>query len=168
MSMINIGNPRRLSNLSDIQGADVQPNAVDVRLAEVHRILNNTFTLSEEKKLHRGSQPILTNHLDWWFLEPGAYEVVMKGEVDIAPGHAGFIITRSTLVRNGVFLTGGLYDSGYKGVMAAVMNVTCGDFVVRRGTRVGQFLLFQAEALGLYDGSYGVDSEHDKKYNKEQ
>ena len=62
------------------------------------------------------------------------------------------------------FITSGLYDSGYEGVMAGALHVTSGRFDVKRGTRLGQFLLFDAEALSMYDGSYGLKKEHDKKY----
>ena len=91
-----------------------------------------------------------------------------KNIVTIAEGEAGFVITRSTLNRNGVYLTSGLYDSGYQGIMAGALHVTSGPFKVKEGTRLGQFLLFEAESLSLYDGDYGLDKEHDKKYKQEK
>ena len=48
--------------------------------------------------------------------------------------------------------------------MAGALHVTSGRFDVKRGTRLGQFLLFDAEALSMYDGSYGIGKEHDEKY----
>jgi len=92
---------------------------------------------------------------------------VMENIVTIGPDEAGWVITRSTLNRNGVFITSGLYDSGYSGVMAGAMHVRGGPVRIKKGTRVAQFLLFKAEALTLYNGSYGLNSEHDKKYTKE-
>jgi deoxycytidine triphosphate deaminase len=88
----------------------------------------------------------------------------MENNVTIGDGEAGWVITRSTLNRNGVFITSGLYDSGYSGVMAGAMHVTTGPIKIRRGTRVAQFLLFKSESIGKYTGSYGASSEHDKKY----
>ena len=88
----------------------------------------------------------------------------MENEVSIEEGYAGFVITRSTLNRNGVFITSGLYDSGYHGVMAGCLQVRVGPMKIQRGTRVGQFLLFKAETLSLYDGSYGIGKQHDNKY----
>ena len=103
--------------------------------------------------------------VDGYFrLKTGSYEITFQNIVTIAEGDAGFVITRSTLNRNGVFITSGLYDSGYEGVMAGALHVTSGRFDVKRGTRLGQFLLFDAEALSMYDGSYGLKKEHDKKY----
>lgn len=152
------------SKLTNVQSGDVQPNAVDLRLGKVFKISNNVCTLSETQKGHRGSVELHPDENGFWNLEPGTYEVVMENIIEIGEGEAGWVITRSTLNRNGVFLTSGLYDSGYHGVMAGAMHVNCGPFSIQKGTRVGQFLLFKAESLYKYDGSYGLNKEHDKKY----
>jgi deoxycytidine triphosphate deaminase len=133
-------------------------------LGKVFKIKNETFALSEDYKVHRGSEELLPNEVGFWTLEPGTYEVVMENIIEIGEGEAGWVITRSTLNRNGVFLTSGLYDSGYHGVMAGAMHVTTGPLTIRKNTRIGQFLLFRAESLHKYDGSYGLNKEHDKKY----
>ena len=88
----------------------------------------------------------------------------MENIINLSEGEAGWVITRSTLNRNGVFLTSGLYDSGYRGMMAGAMHITCGPLKIKKGTRVGQFLLFKSETLKLYDGDYGLGKDHDKKY----
>lgn len=152
------------SKLTNVHEVDVQPNAVDLRLGKVFKIKNKTFALSEDYKVHRGSEELLPNEEGFWTLEPGTYEVVMENIIEIGEGEAGWVITRSTLNRNGVFLTSGLYDSGYHGVMAGAMHVTTGPLTIRKNTRIGQFLLFKAESLHKYDGSYGLNKEHDKKY----
>ena len=90
----------------------------------------------------------------------------MENIITIGEGEAGWVITRSTLNRNGVFITSGLYDSGYCGVMAGALHVNVGPMKIKRGTRVGQFLLFKSETLKLYDGDYGANKQHDVKYNK--
>jgi deoxycytidine triphosphate deaminase len=88
----------------------------------------------------------------------------MENIIRVGENEAGWVITRSTLNRNGLFLTSGLYDTGYHGVMAGVLHVTVGPARIKRGTRIGQYLSFDAEALHSYEGSYGLNSEHDKKY----
>lgn len=162
--MKNIASESNKSKLSNIQEGDVQPNAVDLRLDKIFEINDNPFILSEEQKSHRGSILIDPDEDGFFRLKPGSYEITFQNIVTIAEGDAGFVITRSTLNRNGVFITSGLYDSGYEGVMAGALHVTSGRFEVKRGTRLGQFLLFDAEALSMYDGSYGLTKEHDKKY----
>ena len=88
----------------------------------------------------------------------------MEGEITIGPDEAGWVITRSTLNRNGLFITSGLYDSGYQGVMAGALHVNVGDALIAKGTRVAQFLLFKSEALSSYDGDYGTGKADQKMY----
>jgi len=164
MTMINIGSDTNSSMLTNVQEEDVQPNAVDLRLGKVFRILENWFIIDEKQKLHRGSKEIQPDEEGYYNLEPGHYEVIMENEIEVAEGEAGFVITRSTLNRNGVFLTSGLYDSGYQGVMAGVMHVHIGPMRIQSGTRIGQYLSFTAEALHKYDGDYGKGKKHDEKY----
>lgn len=164
MSMINIGSDDNKSSLSNVEPGDVQPNAVDLRVGKIFYINTNGFIIDEEQKVHRGSIELKTDADGYYNLEPGHYEVVMENKVTVAEGEAGFVITRSTLNRNGVFLTSGLYDSGYSGVMAGVMHVTIGSMKIKPGTRVGQYLSFEAQSLSSYNGSYGDGKGHDKKY----
>lgn len=152
------------SNLSNVVEGDVQPNATDVRLDKVFLIKPTMFSIDETEKKHRLTHQLEPDLDGYWILDPGVYEVVMEGQVSIADNEAGWIITRSTLNRNGVFITSGLYDSNYTGVMAGALHVEGGPIRIKRGTRVGQFLLFNSEMLHKYNGSYGAKSEHDKKY----
>ena len=162
--MKHILGPNSRSTLTKVQEGDSQPNAVDLRLDKVFNIKQDVFAISEENKTHRGTTEHLPNVDGWWQLLPGHYEVVMENIINVGQGEAGWVITRSTLNRNGVYLTSGLYDSGYNGVMAGVMHVTIGPLRIKRGTRIGQYISFDAEMLKAYNGSYGVNSEHDKKY----
>lgn len=152
------------STLTNVQEGDAQPNAVDLRLGKVYKILPSLFEVSNEHKKHRGSNPIEPDEEGYYILHEGHYEVVMENIIRVGDNEAGWVITRSTLNRNGVFLTSGLYDTGYHGVMAAVMHVTVATARIKQGTRIGQYLSFDAESLGSYDGDYGLNKEHDKKY----
>ncbi len=153
------------STLTNVQEGDVQPNAVDLRLGKVFPIKKDVFQISNDHKHHRGTEPELTPDADGYFvLEPGEYEVVMENVINVGEAEAGWVITRSTLNRNGLFLTSGLYDSGYHGVMAGVLHVTVGTAKIKQGTRIGQYLSFNAEALHTYNGDYGVGKLHDNKY----
>ena len=164
MAMIHLASNNSLSSLSLFQPGDVQPNAIDLRVEKIFKILPTDFVISESEKIHRKTEEIPCTPQNKWALNPGSYEVIMEGEISIGRGEAGWVITRSTFNRNGVFLTSGLYDSGYCGKMAGVLHVTTGKMIIEKGTRIGQFLLFKSEALHDYNGSYGANSEHDKKY----
>lgn len=153
------------SALTNVKEGDVQPNAVDLRLDKVFKIKQDLFEVSNEDKKHRGTDyEVKPDPQGYFNLEPGSYEVIMENIINVGEGEAGWVITRSTLNRNGLFLTSGLYDSGYHGVMAGVLHVNIGNARIKKGTRVGQYLSFDAEALHKYEGSYGLNSEHDKKY----
>jgi deoxycytidine triphosphate deaminase len=164
--MKHILGPNSKSVLTHVKDGDSQPNAVDLRLHKVFRIIPNPFEISNEHKLHRGTEPVQLDKEGYFNLYTGHYEVIMENTIDVGPGEAGWVITRSTLNRNGIFLTSGLYDTGYNGVMAACMHVGGGPARIKQGTRIGQYLSFDAESLSKYNGSYGSKSEHDKKYNE--
>lgn len=164
VSMVHLASNNSLSYLNRFTQEQVQPNALDLRVESLREIDDAPFLIDEEKKEHRGSHAVSTKE-GYWELEAGKrYEVIFEGVIDIKEGEAGWVITRSTLNRNGLFLTSGLYDSGYAGVMAGCLHVTCGPARIKKGTRLGQFLLFKAESVSSYDGDYGTGSAHDEKY----
>ena len=163
--MLHIMSSETGSTLTEVQEEDIQPNAVDLRVAKIFRIENNDFVIDNETKTHRGSIEVKPEYKGmWWYLQPDTYEIVMENIIHVGEDEAGWVITRSTLNRNGVFITSGLYDSGYHGVMAGAMHVTTGPMWIKKGTRVGQFLLFKSQALKKYDGDYGIGKAHDQKY----
>lgn len=164
MTMKNIGSDYSSSELTNIEDGDIQPNAVDLRLGKVLWISSNEFLIDEDQKVHRGTVEMKVDDDGYYRLEPGHYEVVMQNKITVGYGEAGWVITRSTLNRNGVFLTSGLYDTGYSGVMAGVMHVTVGPMRIKPGTRIGQYLCFAAQAVSSYDGDYGDGKAHDVKY----
>jgi len=162
--MKHILGPDSRSTLTRVQDGDSQPNAVDLRVAKIFKINQNTFEISNDHKKHRGSVELPVDDQGYYYLEPGHYEVIMENVISVGEDEAGWVITRSTLNRNGCFLTSGLYDTGYVGTMAGVLHVTIDVARIKQGTRIGQYLSFNAESLSLYDGDYGINKEHDKKY----
>lgn len=162
--MKHILGPNSKSTLSNVADGDSQPNAVDLRLGKVFKINDGMFEISNEHKKHRGSLELKPDPEGYYNLAPGHYEVVMENIINVGENEAGWVITRSTLNRNGCFITSGLYDSGYHGVMAGVLHVTIGHARIKQGTRIGQYLSFDSEALQMYDGDYGINKAHDKKY----
>lgn len=171
------GNNSR-SVLTGVQEGDVQPNAVDLRLAKVFSIRNSVFEVTNDTKIHRGSDEVQPDADGFFNLTPGSYEIVMENEIGVGDSEAGWVIVRSTLNRNGVFITSGLYDDGYGfnvatgeftgGAMAGCMHVNVGMARIKQGTRVAQYLSFDAESLHKYDGDYGNHKAHDQKYKGAQ
>ena len=166
--MKHILGPNSRSSLTAVRDGDSQPNAVDLRVDKIFKIKEALFEISNEHKKHRGiDYEIKLDPEGYFILGPGHYEVVMENIISVGEREAGWVITRSTLNRNGLFLTSGLYDSGYNGVMAGVLHVTITTARIKKGTRIGQYLNFDAESLSLYDGDYGINKTHDKKYGTE-
>lgn len=150
--------------LSKISGQFLQqPNAVDVSVESVYKIGSEQFVLTKDNnKTHRTSQKIEPDDEGFWVLAPGAYEVITEAEVAVANGECGFVISRSTLVRNGCFVCSGIYDSGFKGKIGCTLHVTSGSFKLQKGARIAQFYLITSDKSDkMYDGSYGTQSGFD-------
>lgn len=174
--MKHILGPSSKSTLSNVQKGDSQPNAVDLRLDKVFKVLPTMFEISDSHKKLRDTEEVFPDSDGYFNLEVGSYEVVMSNVISVGESEAGWVITRSTLNRSDIFITSGLYDSGYGidvqtgklvgGVMAGCLHIGTGPARIQRGTRVAQYLSFNAEMLSMYDGSYGNHKEHDKKYGQ--
>jgi deoxycytidine triphosphate deaminase len=162
--MKHVFSKKTLTQITGIQAEDVQPNAIDIRLNTVFAIGSDLFEISNQHKKHRTPRLIEPDEQGYYNLEPGHYEVLMENIVTVGDHETGWVITRSTLNRNGCFLTSGLYDSGYHGNMAAVLHITCGPARIKNGTRIGQYLCFGAEMLNQYNGDYGIGKETEKRY----
>lgn len=150
------------TTLTEVQSGDAQPNAVDIRLDRVWRFVDGaSFEITDYYKNHAEREELFPDEDDFFHLEPGTYEICFENMVNVSEGEAGWVITRSTLNRNGAFITSGLYDSGYSGPMAGALHISI-PTRIQRGTRVGQYLIVRAETSELYNGDYGSGSEHDR------
>jgi|ERR1019366_7428353 deoxycytidine triphosphate deaminase len=159
------------TKISDIDESSIQPNAVDLRLDRIFVIQPNLFTLSENDKIHRETLEMYPqteyNMTDgnsiisgqWFWLPIGHYQILMKNKIIVGEKEAGWVVTRSTLIRNGIILSSGLYDSGYDGGMAALLTVNIGAAHIQRNARIGQYLCYDAESLYKYKGSYGRNKD---------
>lgn len=157
--MKHILGPNSRSTLTNVQEGDSQPNAVDLRLDKVFKILPNTFEITNEYKKHRGSEEILPDEEGFFNLEVGSYEVTFNNDVSIFEGECGWTVIRSTLLRNGCTLFSGIFDAGFFGKIGSVLHVNVGPLKIKKDTRVAQFVLFDAETLHLYNGSYGLNTD---------
>lgn len=151
----------------DSDEQSVQPNAIDVRVDRIFRFDNmyaDEFTLidtpgTKEIKRHRRTvemlpQPI-SHGADGWVLVAGVYQFETTQSIVVPAGMAGWLIPRSTLNRNGVGITSGLYDSGYNNGIGGLIRVPMGViFTVSWRSRIAQFIMADAETAGLYAGDY--------------
>lgn len=161
--------PKMVTGVEVITNLDdkcIQPNAVDIRITAIERILDTPFAVGEDIKLVRKNKPVklvsgglnlgAKEQVKMWKLEPGSYQFLTNHFVNLPEGYAGWIVPRSTLNRNGVFITSGLYDSGFNNYIGGVIHVMCGTAYIQENARVGQFVLVSADTYNLYQGQYNA------------
>jgi len=138
----------------------IQPNAVDLKISNLKMITNEPFVLTEmhRQDRHKSELPLFPDPKDKdkliWHLYPGSYEFETEHYVELPEGIAGWIIPRSTLNRNGVFITSGLYDSGFKNFIGGTMHISSGEVFLSPNTRIAQFITVKAETNHQYNGQY--------------
>lgn len=149
----------------------VQPNAIDFTLDtlfEVHT--ENQFVVSEKGKHMRGGakmNPVPDRRIKhetgedmlFWHLRDHLYDGMSDVYVDLPEGVAAMLIIRSTFNRNGVFLTSGLYDSGFKGHLGFILHIRANGMTsIAQGTRIGQVMFVASDSAGMYAGGYNHEA----------
>lgn len=153
----------------------IQPNAVDLRIAEIHTLdafsedepHNSCIFLGNKGKQffrrfeqsprkHDVRAPgVVADELYFQLRAGKCYSFTTKHNVKLPEGVAGIVKGRSTLVRNGLILTTGLYDSGYDGPIGGmILNTAPSTVYIERDSRIAQFITYKAETTHLYDGHW--------------
>jgi len=139
----------------------IQPNALDFTLDRVFEINgNNDFVITEDGKKMRGGNELEPIELprnsgqDYFPLGVGAYDGLSDVYVKLPEGIAAMVIIRSSFNRNGVFITSGLYDSGYQGHIGFCIHNYLGLTRIGVGTRIGQLMLIESDSEGKYVGKW--------------
>ena len=159
MSIVVVNTEHSSTFLSGITDKHVQQAAVDVSLENVWEMAGE-FVIDENAKTPRTTVQFHPDLDGFYQLKDGmSYEISFDHDIAIGPDEAGLIVTRSTLVRAGLVLVSGMWDPGFSGRGGCCLHVRGGPARIRRGTRVGQFVVWKvANARGTYDGDYGLDS----------
>ena len=158
--LIHTEGSKAKTKITPVATKQIQPNAVDITVARVYALDKGAFMLSGNTKQalpRRTIHPIKrqTDGIEVFRLKGGTYVVEFDQKVEMGATEAGIVVSRSTLMRNGVWMTSALYDSGYRGHMHAGLMVAPGiEFIFPRHERIAQFLCFDAEALSQYAGAY--------------
>ena len=156
----------------------LSPNAIDFSLDKLFTInKERPFILLEDNtKLHRGglentpfkNLPLpglsdkFSENKDMFVLESGeVYDGMSNMTVDIPEGIACILIIRSTLNRNNLIMSNGLYDSGYQGALGFSIQSRGGDALIEPSARVGQVIFVSSENASMYKGGYNhADGTH--------
>lgn len=147
-------------NREDISKEDFQPNGIDIRLNKLYRLPDtDSAALLESIRSIPTPQPVepWSQHKIWgtnvFELSPGVWEFETELQVEVPDNFIGIIHQRSTLSRAGVLVTSGIYDSGYKGLIAGQIH-TPRQLFLEKGVRIAQFILLPATSRGRYSGIY--------------
>lgn len=136
----------------------IQPNALDFTIDRVAELTNTPCRIGEDKSeiIHR-KQISFFPEAGWWKLHEGSYDFMSDFYVDLPVGVAALVIIRSTFNRNGLFVTTGLWDSGFKGHIAGVLHNRVGRIEVQQHVRVGQVAFVSSDKTDvMYAGGYNT------------
>ncbi|OSP09094.1 deoxyuridine 5'-triphosphate nucleotidohydrolase [Halorubrum ezzemoulense DSM 17463] len=136
---------------ADLDDAQRQPNGVDLTVdalfeqAEPGRLGRDGKRVGERRELEpRG---------DCYRRERGSYVVRYGEPVRIPDERIGFVLPRSTLLRNACTLDTAVWDAGYEGVGEGRLDVGH-PIEIEPGARIAQLVLAEADHDGTYDGAY--------------
>jgi deoxycytidine triphosphate deaminase len=140
----------------------IQPNALDFDCSNVMHMPDpedEYAYLGEDSKMMASWFNLKTTHNetfgDVWYLEQNrCYDFTSNFYVNVPKGVAAELIIRSTLNRNGTFLTSGEYDSGFKGHIAGMLHIRGCKILLAPNTRIGQIKFIQSDSAGMYAGGY--------------
>lgn len=137
----------------------IQPNALDFTIDRLYTIdSSKTFIITQDHKEMRGGvpvEPFSTEDELLWKLEANTvYDGMSDFYISVPEGIACMMIIRSTFNRNGIFITSGLYDSGYAGHLGFAIHNRSGTAYIEPGTRIGQIIFVASESAKMYAGGY--------------
>ena len=83
-------------------------------------------------------------------------------KVAIPEGYFGLIKERSSMAAKGIFVMGGVIDSGYRGeIMVNLANISGYDYEIKSGDRIAQLIILPCSAVmvkgELPDSNRGED-----------
>lgn len=146
----------------------IQPNAIDFTLDRLFFGNGDDFIISKDPmnpskelkqmRMMSESLPIEDRRtgVNLFHIEPSSvYDGMSNMYVEIPEGVVAQLVIRSSFNRNGIFLTSGLYDSGYKGHIGfALHNRSWGRAKIEIGTRIGQITFADSTNVGTYKGGW--------------
>lgn len=142
----------------------IQPNGVDLRL---HRVLHvqGRPALPAYGRIDADNVQVQEIPLkDGWFQLTelvGNYLVDFRESISVPDGYCAIIHTRSSLVRCGVEVLTGLWDTGYQGQLGGSVRLK-NPISLQYGARLGQVLFYKAafnghRYAGLYQGTKSTE-----------
>jgi dUTP pyrophosphatase len=154
-----------VADVLGVDGEQVQPNGVDLRLGEVFeqvepgrvgvdgKTVGQRRAVEPERDGGESGGEDEAGSGEHYRLGPGGYVVEYADTVRIPEGHVGFVYPRSSLLRNSCMLNTAVWDAGYEGRGEGLLQVHH-EVELEAGARIAQLVLAEAAHDDTYDGSY--------------
>ena len=136
----------------------IQPNALDITADKI--FLLDSFSeamISEDGKVSRKIKPLDPVNGFWLLDHQQVFDVMSDFYVEIPEGVAAELTIRSTLNRAGLALNSGIWDSGFKGNIGAIIHNRSGQCKLAPHTRMCQIKFIASDSNSLYSGGYNTD-----------
>lgn len=166
-------------NDGDVMEEQIQKNGIDLRADKIFRLMGcPSFSHNEdyeERSIQMEEYPSNVGGLDnlGWNLEPGFYVVQWVEKIKIPKFAIGILLPRSSMIRNGITVTGAFWDRGYEGIGQSGLIVSSNGVLLECYYRIAQIAFIGAINDGeSYDGRYqgeNLDAQKEKdKENKKE
>lgn len=150
--LVVLGDPELINTEEQIQ-----PNGVDLRVDKLYTVQGAIQVPYKGKVKHDLQVQEILPKENWYQLKPSAgtlYYIDFLEQINVPAKWCATLITRSSLVRSGVDVMSGLWDSGYTGTLGACLRLQA-PIDIEWGARICQVLFHEAKFNGvLYDGRY--------------
>lgn len=146
----------------------IQPNAIDFTVDRIFR-MDGPCVIGRNHKQMRSTVELIpvTNTIDnghsearvddsgkWCLDSHSVYDGLSDAYIDLPSGVAAILVPRSTFSRNGIFITSGLWDSGFRGHLGMAIHNRSDEASIEVHTRIGQVMFVSSDSAGLYTGGY--------------
>lgn len=149
-------NPQRmvdkkvLFNLTS--SSHIQQNGIDLCVKEFYE-LTSTGTIYKDKSIISEKQMI--HPLDRFYnLLPGYYGVYFYEGVNLPANVSAEIKVRSSLLRSGVIIKSGWFDSGFHTDSVGCFALVTKSITIEEGSRIAQIVFYHSDSCKLYDGQF--------------
>jgi len=136
---------------ADLDDTQRQPNGVDLTVGAIYEQTEPGAIRRDGKRV--GEREEIEPEDGAYRLEAGTYVVRYGEPVRIPDEGIGFVLPRSTLLRNSCTIDTAVWDAGYEGVGEGRLDVGHA-IAIEPGARIAQLVLATADHDGTYDGTY--------------
>lgn len=157
-------NPKKFAEryIDGVNFKDLAPNGLDLRVHKLYKVSNLDVAVVCEKDrrflsrtlVEPQANPEVPGQLTYRLEPDSVYEFESDLKINIPMDASGFILQRSSLLRNGVQVSSGWYDSNFSGGLNGFIFVHAGPVIIGEHERVAQLIMLESTPHKPYDGIY--------------